>query len=682
MSSKKLYTGLTRDNPINIVWSGCPNNSYFIIRNRSYDNTISVKQNTVIINKDANTETTKEIVTPISKMEEQSFYVEKASEGLTLQTELDYNTENSTVPKYCRGATIIVSESDQKIAGKPVWAVDILSAVDYKVTTTVTEKGGIHFTGLADKALSIQDVHNTEYPTKKTNTKPVILAPSTYRSYLGAGRGYLVRNFKGADTSIESGKATTNIFKQVETIDWQIGNTNSNKKDIAITQENAEVPYIPAFVKSQIQEYNDAKAASNDPINFEADNLMSDAFLIVEPSQCNVTEMPYKNIKNKSGIKKIGTLKNPSDSSAFTLKIAGWEGDDTSLVDSKMYKVTEASEAKFNQDRFPLDKIKGFAVTLKTVSRSYPYTIAFSAPLVTGITFTSDTQIVVNILDRSTVFNNIEHLNKVNRYVVSYDENYLSLYINGEKKEHETQSSISTRNKEINNIGLDIKKGYTNSESEIDLRTKCLGSDNKLDIRITAKEINEDNGLVILNKKDIDIYPKNLTADPTPIILPQGADNLAKNQGLLTFGGIEKEKAAILENWFWDMEIVGMTESSGTYTKEITLDNATQNQFTISCIGTDPSFLPEIEITTENSLVDKTTISVSKSRTEQVQLYQSGSALSNASGTKTTYTGTVNNEKFVLLPSTNRKLSVNFKNPKTKAVRVKVNVTFADAAQS
>lgn len=666
--AKKTYAGLNDTKPINIIWGGCPNKSYFVVRNHSFDDTIEVKQTIRKIHTESNIEEVKEITTPIKKGEEQSFYVERAADGLIIQSTLDYSSSADTIPKYCRGATIIVSELPSK-GSRSVFQVEIISAKDYNINMTMTEKSEIYFMGKTDRSIHPADAKNELYPDKKESTTDVLLVPSSYQAHTAAGRGYLVE-------SISNIHNTKNILKQTETFDFEIGNKVDNKKDFKSKFKVYEVPYISKFVKTQITEYNENRANAKEPNNFESDDVMADLMFLIEPSQSNDTEFLVTNIQNNSGVTKLGTLRNPDDSSPINYAPSGWEGETNSLLDSRMYKVDENSQAQWYQHLFDVDKIKGFAVTVKTVSQNYPYTLTFAGPLLTGITFNSATQLKVNMRDREAIFNNVEHEGKVIRICAVYGVTFIELYVNGRRVEHETQSNNNISGKEINTIGLDCRTFYQTEREPINLTSRVLGSNRSSTIKVKEDTVNPDNGRVEMNLKTI-TYQQAKQTDNLPVLIPK-LESGGRSNGIIPFGSNVAERKANIYNKFFSMELTGLTapnrpETDPAYAKDLSFGKTTTSE--IKCYATDETILPLIEKSSTNKALNLEAVKIVKGRTQQVELYKSTGTIEGKGGAETTYNISIDQDLFITLPSSDRVVKVEFKNPITGKVQVRLTIT-------
>lgn len=666
--AKKTFVGLNDKNPINIVWGGCPNNSYFVIRNHSYDDTITVMQIIRKIHTNTNVEEVKEITTPLKKGEEQSFFVEVSAEGLTLQSALDYDGQLETIPEYCRGATVIVSELPSK-GGRAVFQVDILSARDYKVQTDITNKAEVYFGGKTDKSISPVGVKNREYADKIKYTDNALLAPSIYTGYAGAGRGYLIRKVEAKGSVASQDEA----YSQVEQFEFQIGNLEHNKKDVSADVKVVEVPYIPKLSRNIVTEYSDAADAAKTEGNFESNRVMAGMAFNIEPSKFGSKEMRVTNIQNNSGINVVGTPKSTNDSTTFIYTPSGFDGDNMLLTDSGMYKIDANSQAQWYQDQFDPEKINGFAVTLKTVSTNYPYTVALTGPLLTGITFLSDNQLKINLRDRETLFSLGEgetHLNKVNRYCVVYGVTYVELYINGEKIEHETQNNTNIKGKQINSIGMDCRTFYSNEKASINMRMHILGDKSEVDMAVTAETVDKNSNEILLNDKTVRLNKVKAT-DSRIHVIPK-VTTTGRANGILPYGGTKKEGLAHVNPLFFSMSLEGYTQGT-PYTKSITLNK--DDTTSVKCFGTSEGLQPIIELSTDNKTLDTKVIKIVKGRVSRVKLFNSPLDLQGNMGAETTYDISIDADLLVVLPSTNRVVNVEFKNPLTKEVQTKLTIT-------
>lgn len=691
MASSAIFTGLSRGTYKNIIWDTCPSDIYITVRNRCFDDSIKVTQVTSEVDASSSTEKIKVVATPVYRGEEHSFYIENASYGLVVSTDLDYTASNNPmIPSNCEGITIIISESDSTISGKTVYIADLVQATSYDNEITVNDKSAIHIKALNDTGIETKYLQNTDFPEKTSKTGSIILLPSTYTAYAIAGRGYVVRDLNGVET-ISSDTKTTELYEQVSRIQYQIGNTESNQEADNIELVTAEVPYVTSFQTDFFKAYNDAKndATKNDyTFNFEFDSnsgAIGNPMIICEPSQYNGSQLKYNNFINNTGLNVLGsTANNESDlvDDIFTNEPDGFsEGDGYELTDSRMWQITSNSKAQFQQFAYDYSKINGVAFTLQTKSQNYPYSVIFTAPIYTAVTFESDSQVVVRMKDRTTVFENVDHLNKVNRYVISYGEANNLLWVNGQQIGFSTQSSVAISDEVLNTIGIDVKDNYSSEYKNINLTTGVLGDIDSVSSEITTPYTSDETGVQIINQKRIDFENNNPTESLNPVLVPKMETEANLWFGMHPFGGIKSERSAVIINDFFSMETVGFELDSGdgktTYSKSLDMyiEGDAYNTFSISCISSDASFLPSIS-KASGSYLDTEVVTLEQGNTEEIKLYETETKAESIVGYKITWRASLDEIRFQTLPISNRTMSITFTSPLDETKTWVLNITF------
>lgn len=297
-------------------------------------------------------------------------------------------------------------------------------------------------------------------------------------------------------------------------------------RDYAVMQiDTLEVPYDVDLDK--VNEFNTELNKSRVECQFKPE--LATPMYIVEPTIENAKSgasrriiEPLHFVKN-SGLKTIGSVLDSSDTidSAFTQSNIEFTNLGFELDKSRNVYVTDKSKLQWNQFDFKQENFNGFAVDIKTLSQNYPYSIVFSAPYVCGITFTADDELSIVFKDKLGKYK-VNHFEKMNRYLVSYDGNLAQLYVNGEKINLMAQEYVNVANKEINVLGLDVKDGNVFENAEIQIDYNVVG-ESDANIRITDSASLYTKGVSL--EQDIDIqfnkFPKIIKSTAQGFI-PQG----------------------------------------------------------------------------------------------------------------------------------------------------------------
>lgn len=607
---KLTITGITKNNPKNIVWGGMPSGSLLLIRNRTSDDTISVMQTIPLPKDEFGVTNYKEVTTPIRRNEEHSFLVEDTTLPFEIQTETNYS---KTGDPNCITA-IVLNNENNKQDNLNVWVVNLVSEKALVNNTTIENKG-IAYLQAVEFNVKTESIPQDEFPNPKTSTDTRLIQKTNYTAYLGAGRGYLLKNIKGIEQGTGSNKDTKEILKQVESY-THLQNSAGDSTNIEI--ETAEVPYIPKFVKNDILTFDkELKKVYNDGQTFiEYPKAMGELMFQVQVSKAN--GLSVLNNKPNSNITKLSTVKSPDDSTKEIYtehtteggETSGYYGDGSDVLDTRMWVVSDKSQYQWWQDRFEPQKLKLIAFTIQTMSQEYPYTIAFTAPLLGGITFLSDSSIKLHLGNRETLYNGINHLYKTLRIVMNYEADYLQLYLNGDKIEHESQSATTFTNKETNTFGADVKSAYTHEERSLNLLAQVIGAKASLEVTAETLNHNADNDLIEPNDYTIS-YKRNSTTSAQVFLLPKSDNISGRNTGIVPLGSItDNGLAEVTTEKFFMLE----TASSAITAMNFKGDKTEDALYAIGVEDAEPS----IEIVTA-SVASVASVAVSKD--EAVELY-------------------------------------------------------------
>lgn len=587
---KLTITGITKDNPKNITWGGLPKDSLLLIRNRTTDDSIYVVQTVALEADEFGVVNYKEVTTPIKRNEEHSFLVADSSLPFEIHTETSYSTGSSP---NCISA-IVLNNSNNTQNNLNIWVVNLVDETAL-VNNTTQENKGVLYLQAVEFNVKLETIMQDEFPTKKTNTDTRLIQKTNYTAYIGAGRGYLLKTINGIVQGVGNNKDTRDILKQVESYNHSQA-TAGDQTDLNI--ETIEVPYIPKFVKQDILNFGVELDKGNSYIEYP--KAMGNAMFQVQVSKANTISV--LNNKSYSNIKQIGTAYSPDDSTKEIYKEmqdedgfdSGYVGNDDDILDTRMWCVGADTQYQWYQDRFDPQSLKFIAFTVQSVSQNYPYSIAFTAPLFGGITFLSDTSIKLHLGNRETLYNLKEsHYYKVLRILMNYEADYLQLYLNGEKIEHESQSATTFTNKETNVFGADVKSAYSHTEESINMLSQVIGAKASLNIETRNDTINPDNDLVEPNDYEIK-YKRVSDTSPQVFVLPKQDDTTKKNKGVVPLGNItDNSLAQVNEDKFFMWE---------TATKDVSSFNfstADKTEDAVFAIGVDSS-LPKIEIIEES----------------------------------------------------------------------------------
>ena len=608
---KLTITGITKDNPKSLVWGGLPKNAYLVIRNRTQDDSIKIVQTIPLEADEFGVVNYKEVTTPIKRGEEHSFYVEDSTLDLNVTTETSYAHGDDL---NCITAIVLNNENLQK-DNMDIFVVNLVNEKALVNNTTIENKG-INYLQAVEFNVRLETIPQDEFPTKKTSTDTRLIQKTNYTSYVGAGRGYLLKNVIGMNQGTGSQKDTNEILKQVENYNHQLSGVGDSH-DVKL--ETAEVPYIPKFVKADILAFDtEVKKVNDEGASFiEYPKVMGNAMFQLQVSKADAVSV--LNNKTYSGITKIGTAYSPDDSTKEIYKELqdeegfsdGYEGDPDDILDTRMWRVGSGSQWQWWQDRCDPQGIKFIAFTIQPTSQDYPYSVAFTAPLFGGITFLSDTSLKLHLGNRETLYNLKESVYyKVLRIVMNYEADYLQLYLNGEKIEHESQSATTFTNKETNAFGVDVKSAYSHTEQGINILASVLGAKGSLEITAETLKLNTDNDKIEPNDYTIKYKGKGTTSARV-FVLPKDSNVSGKNAGIVPLGNItDNATRQVIRDRFFMWE----TDSSNITAMNFTAD---KTEDAIYAIGVDSSE-PKIEIVSQSV---EGVISVSFAKDKAMELY-------------------------------------------------------------
>lgn len=584
---KLTVTGINKNNAKSIVWSGLPSGAYLVIRNRTDDDSIVVTQTVALEADELGQINYNKISTPIKRGEEQSFLVEDNTLPFEISTETNYATDNSP---NCVSA-IVLNNDNLKQENANIYVVNLVNETAL-VNTTKIENKGVAYLQAVEFNVKLETILQDEFPTKRVGEDKRLIQKTNYTAYLGAGRGYLLKDIKGIVQGAGSNKDTENILKQVESYNHQQYNKDTNTIEIA----TVEVPYIPKFVKGDVLAFDTElrKVYDKGQTYIEYPKAMGEAMFQAQVSKAN--SIYVLNNKTNSNITKISTAKSPDDSTKEIFKemtdeegyAEGFYGDAEDILDTRMWMVSDNSQYQWWQDRFDPQKLKWIAFTVQTTSQDYPYSIAFTAPLFGGITFLSDTSLKLHLGNRECLYNGVEHWGKVLRIVMNYEADYLQLYVNGEKIEHESQSSSTFTNKETNTFGVDVKEGYTHEEVGFNMISQILGAKASLNITAETLDHNPDNDLIEPNDYTID-YNRISDTSAQVFLLPLQENIGNKNKGIVPLGSVTgNAQLKIQQPTFFMWETASKDISSVNFTDA---DKAEDALFAIATEDSAPSIV-------------------------------------------------------------------------------------------
>ena len=203
---KLTITGITKDNPKSLVWGGLPKNAYLVIRNRTQDDSIKIVQTIPLEADEFGVVNYKEVTTPIKRGEEHSFYVEDSTLDLNVTTETSYAHGDDL---NCITAIVLNNENLQK-DNMDIFVVNLVNEKALVNNTTIENKG-INYLQAVEFNVRLETIPQDEFPTKKTSTDTRLIQKTNYTSYVGAGRGYLLKNVIGMNQGTGSQKGTNEI---------------------------------------------------------------------------------------------------------------------------------------------------------------------------------------------------------------------------------------------------------------------------------------------------------------------------------------------------------------------------------------------------------------------------------------------------------------------------------------
>lgn len=441
--------------------------SYVVVRNNSFDDTVYVKQHLVYVDEKKN-ETENNTITNILRGNENSFFVPDSDNKLSIGTKLDYSKDMSGMKSGYKGISLIVHSQATDTTGLQIAVIDVVNAIEWDILHKLRNKSGIEHRGTYDDAVSdIQDVINELYPGTIEYLKNRVLSSSHYTTKFIAGRGFLINDILSENIDWDSENDMSDAGKQVVTKTWKVGMQDKNKTDGYMELSTYEVPYVNETTIPDLEQYT--QEVEYDPKSMFFNNVIGKAMFYVNSSIQKDKIIRAVNFKEYSKVAKLsGNLTGVAkalpkvNKDGFIQDKVKYDGELWDLKRTALYQVGTDTQFSWVQDRFNPDDIKAFAVDVKVNDLSEPFTIAFSAPILLGLTFNDDNSISVHCRDRTGIYNNIKtpFVGKMCRFLVNYEKEFVQLYINGVKEQIDTQNSEVTRDRETNMFGIDVKDSY------------------------------------------------------------------------------------------------------------------------------------------------------------------------------------------------------------------------------
>lgn len=620
---KLTITGITKGSPQQITWSGMPT-SLLLIRNRSFDSGVSIVQTLA-----TSTGATKVVTTPIKRNEEHSFYITDSTLPFEIHTTTEYTNTNSP---NCLCA-IVLNNANHTQGTTPIWVVNIVEEQALINNFTMHNKVSAYFDAV-ESNVNRERFEQNKYPKLKDLTDTRLIQRTNYHASIAAGRGFLLNTLSGlVQTGVEGTKPVDNIFSQ--TIFKVTHNQQYAGQTTNIDIDTTEVPYLVRYDKDQILAFD---AQLKKKLSYiEYPHVMGQAMFQIQASKEN--NVSVLNNKTYSGLTAIGTTRSSQEPATQVYAEdpdGGYVGDDSSIYETRMWRVTDKSQSQWWQDRFTPETPKWLAFTLKTTSTDYPYTIAFTAPLLGGITFLSNTMVKVHLGNREVTYNDVNHYGNTNRYVINYEADSLQLYVNGQLKSRLSQSSSSYTDAETNTFGLDVKESYTHKHTALNLVIPTIGTETNLTITASTPTVTASDDLVEVNQYTIR-YLKLNTTTPAVTILPKMTNTTGRNKGIVPLG-------AVTNNGNRELSTSGMflweTASSGVSTMALSSTTKESKVYAIAAEDTSPT----IDVV-ETSAKDLVSVSFLKEKSmdlyknlkhaSQDPLFRYAFAVSTKSGTGT-----------------------------------------------
>lgn len=549
MSLRKTI-GIQKNNGKSLITPAIKNGSYIIIRNKSYDDTVFVLQEfsrTEIVNVVDSSisdkvnkveHTVKNIIkTPIYKGGEASFLIENNKLRFELHSDIDYTTDNIDISKEYKALTAILNRNDADTENENTFIIDVVNAKDYYRNTTLQTRGKSYTVSETDESLEMIPINNEVFPNPQQYTARSLVAAAYYKTYFAAGRGFYLRNVTGLNFKDNTAKSdATNILKQIQGIEHNIGVSDESEATENVVVEMARIPYMSHTLHSEFlnnitnfaPKYG-AVGTPNQDIKDYKPNI-GDAFLILEPSIHDANKINALNFVDNSKLETLGFRSDGAE--PFDTNLYGFVGDNTDHKVSQNYILNAKSKYQFSETDFDKELLKGIAVDIRLTDDQFPIYINFTAPSFTGIIFESETSAQLVMKDRKTKYTiPTEYVGKLNRYLINYEKIYLQLYINGNKIEADEQSTVPTRNFEINTLGLDVKSGLASKEQPSATYTidAIVGSPENIDINLDQN---------IKNENDYKVNLVRTTDSYIPLILLPFRDRYSghTNKGYVPFG--------------------------------------------------------------------------------------------------------------------------------------------------
>ena len=419
-----------------------------------------------------------------------------SSEGVSTKLLISTNTDyqNINIQKLKRFSCVsCFLESNSLGNDNNSYIVSFYNIVPLDCKITLQAKSRGYNLPLLDTSNEYNIMEQQGFPSLYSISANFKILGGAWSSYFNAGRGYLINSIDGVDKEILANKdqQLSNLTTQGIKISWQkdVDTLNFENNQLDISTNLLEIPYCANFTEQTLKNFNNNTSQGTDryPLTF-IQNYVSDIGTPLftadvglkqdgqgSSTQPNIYIYKKSDIIQKENIIKATLISAWQDRYKEPCEI---EGTYYNNLTTPLMKVKNTSQYDFYYDTFNVSNINSFCVDLKVTSQEYPFSISFSAPIFTGITFESATQLKVYLRDRECIFNlssDIKIENKLCRYAVVYGVTFLELYINGKSIQLESQNTLILRDMECNSLGYDVKYSYKRGQGNlIKIKSKTL----------------------------------------------------------------------------------------------------------------------------------------------------------------------------------------------------------------
>ena len=383
----------------------------------------------------------------------------KCNEEIAIPADIDslklYIDDNLAVTSYWK---LSFASHDNGVSNASALIIDIFNSGQFIVKDTQNGKVSTYYKHKANPISRGFEIKNhATYPAPQ---KPVEMLTSygKHTAFAIAGRGWRVVDAQGT----LQGPPTE---LQAQEQDFSIGYGFNSGAPFTIWGESEtkwfalDIPYKTTFAGRNF-ETEWKQALQIDGINCkDTFEPHGGALFAFEPSLTSPQQVQAN--PNEHQIRPINFLKYTRQNirqQDITQNPVEWDEDSyrTDLLKTPSMRVTANSkmQVSLRQDLTPT-MFSAFAVDIKTESTAYPYSVVFTAPMVLGITFLSDTEIEVHFRDRDTKFN-YAHQGKQLRFTAVYESPDTKLYINGTEIQKVSQRT-TPRQDNVRIVGLDIR---------------------------------------------------------------------------------------------------------------------------------------------------------------------------------------------------------------------------------